>query len=191
MASVPLASIQDEWSEFVDFKSTDGRRSVNRRDAAKCELDDGSRADQSPTKPDKKERNSNSQDHCDKLGKSKGEDKQPNKQLNCAASFVGHSTSPNGSPLNRHLNPQLNSHLNSNDQTDEEEEEFRAFQQQFDQIKQQADDGPTKIKVESLEELVKTFDEKIVHCFLNYEEPVESLAPVQVLNPEELIGECE
>lgn len=185
MASVPLASIQDEWSEFADFKSSDCCSNVNRRVA--CES--AGRSDHFQSKPDKRN-SSNSQDHCDKLGKSNGDDKR----LKCAASSVGHPASQNGL-LDHQLNPHLNFEPNSspNDQTDEEEEEFRAFQQQFEQIKQQDDapDGGPKIKVESLEELVKTFDEKIVNCFVDYAEPVESLAPVQVLNPEELISECE
>ena len=156
MASVPLpplASIQDEWSEFVDFKATNDRR----RDAAKYEL-----AERGGSQPDKRNGNPNNSQSKDK-------------RSNCSG-YSAH--------LARH----------SDEQTDEEvdEEEFRAFEQQFEQIKQQSDlDGEPKIKVESLEELVKTFDEKIVNCFVNYEESVESMAPVQVLNPEELIAECE
>lgn len=44
---------------------------------------------------------------------------------------------------------------------------------------------------DSLEELVNTFDEKIVHCFSDYEQSVEQLAPVQILAQEELIQECQ
>lgn len=165
MASVPLASIQDEWSEFVDFKTTND----SRRDAVKCEQRGGFQI-----KSDKRNSNPNSLDSCD--------DKQSkDKQSNC----LEYSARP---PLS---NGQLR---HPDEQTDDEvdEEEFRAFEQQFEQIKQQADlDGEPKIKVESLEELVKTFDEKIVNCFVNYEEPIETMAPVQVLNPEELIAECE
>ena len=166
MAGVPLASIQDEWSEFVDFKTTNDDRPGKRELA--------SRSDSFQNKSSKRNSNLNSQVNCDKLGRSK--DKQFSGSLSESPGFNG-------------LSPR-----HADEQTDEEveEEEFRAFKQQFEQIKQQGDlDGEPKIKVESLEELVKTFDEKIVNCFVNYEEPVESFAPVQVLNPEELIGECE
>ena len=169
MASVPLASIQDEWSEFVDFKND--RRPVNGG------LPNGTRSStvqNRPVQSQSDKRNRNSQDNCDdQIGRSK--DKQSN--------FPTDSTR---SPASNESNAR-----HPGDQTDEEEEEFRAFQQQFEQIKQQSDlDGEPKIKVESLEELVKTFDERIVNCFVDYEEPVDSLAPVQVLNPEELIAEC-
>ena len=171
MASVPLASIQDEWSEFVDFKND--RRPVN------GELPNGTRSSTVQNRPvqnqsDKRNSNRNSQDNCDdQIDRSK--DKQ--------SKFSTDSTRSSASNESNARHP--------GDQTDEEEEEFRAFQQQFEQIKQQSDlDGEPKIKVESLEELVKTFDERIVNCFVDYEEPVDSLAPVQVLNPEELIAEC-
>uniref|UniRef100_A0A1A9UT02 Uncharacterized protein n=1 Tax=Glossina austeni TaxID=7395 RepID=A0A1A9UT02_GLOAU len=42
----------------------------------------------------------------------------------------------------------------------------------------------------SLEDLVNTFDEKITKCFGNYEENVETLAPVQVRSQEEIMNEC-
>ncbi|CAG9820179.1 unnamed protein product [Phaedon cochleariae] len=43
----------------------------------------------------------------------------------------------------------------------------------------------------SLEDLVNTFDDKITKCFGNYEESVETLAPVQVRSQEEIMNECQ
>lgn len=43
----------------------------------------------------------------------------------------------------------------------------------------------------SLEDLVNTFDEKITKCFCNYDESVETLAPVQVRTQEEIMNECQ
>jgi len=43
----------------------------------------------------------------------------------------------------------------------------------------------------SLEDLVNTFDERITKCFCDYEENVESLAPVQVRTQEEIMNECQ
>lgn len=41
----------------------------------------------------------------------------------------------------------------------------------------------------SLEDLVNTFDEKIMSCFRNYDQEVQSFAPVQVLSQEEILNE--
>lgn len=43
----------------------------------------------------------------------------------------------------------------------------------------------------SLEDLVNSFDEKITNCFCDYDEEVESLAPVQVRSQEEVINDCQ
>ena len=43
----------------------------------------------------------------------------------------------------------------------------------------------------SLEDLVNTFDERITKCFCDYEENVETLAPVQVRTQEEIMNECQ
>ena len=43
----------------------------------------------------------------------------------------------------------------------------------------------------SLEDLVNTFDEKIKHCFKNFEEKVEDFAPVQVRSQEEIMNDCQ
>ncbi|CAG2118810.1 unnamed protein product, partial [Medioppia subpectinata] len=43
----------------------------------------------------------------------------------------------------------------------------------------------------SLEDLVNTFDEKIVKCFRNYDENVSNLAPVQVRSQEDVINESQ
>jgi hypothetical protein len=43
----------------------------------------------------------------------------------------------------------------------------------------------------SLEDLVHSFDEKIIHCFQDYDEQVDIFAPVQVKSPEELLAENE
>ncbi|KAK4336647.1 hypothetical protein RND71_044053 [Anisodus tanguticus] len=80
--------------------------------------------------------------------------------------------------------------LNSIDlkiEDDEVEEELIAFQDENNLNEKSSG----SIKVESLEELVNTFDEKIVNCFINYEDPVDNFVPVQVLNHEELLNECQ
>jgi hypothetical protein len=41
----------------------------------------------------------------------------------------------------------------------------------------------------SLEDLVNTFDDKIISCFRNYDQEVQSFAPVQVLSQEEILHE--
>lgn len=43
----------------------------------------------------------------------------------------------------------------------------------------------------SLEDLVNTFDEKIKHCFKDYEDKVEKFAPVQVRTQEEIMSDCQ
>lgn len=43
----------------------------------------------------------------------------------------------------------------------------------------------------SLEDLVHSFDEKIIHCFQDYDEQLDTFAPVQVLSPEELLSDNE
>lgn len=44
---------------------------------------------------------------------------------------------------------------------------------------------------DSIQELVQNFDEQIINCFTDYDQPIEQLAPVQVLNQDELINECQ
>lgn len=41
----------------------------------------------------------------------------------------------------------------------------------------------------SLEDLVNTFDQKIISCFRDYDEDVEDIAPIQVLSEEELLNQ--
>lgn len=41
----------------------------------------------------------------------------------------------------------------------------------------------------SLEDLVNTFDQKIIRCFRDYDEEVETFAPVQVLSQEEILNQ--
>lgn len=41
----------------------------------------------------------------------------------------------------------------------------------------------------SLEDLVNTFDQRIISCFGDYDEEVQSFAPVQVLSQEEILNE--
>ena len=43
----------------------------------------------------------------------------------------------------------------------------------------------------SLEDLVHSFDEKIINCFQDYDEHVETFAPIQVRTHEELLSENE
>lgn len=43
----------------------------------------------------------------------------------------------------------------------------------------------------SLEDLVNSFDERITKCFCDYQENVETLAPVQVRTQEEIMNECQ
>ncbi|KAK3600927.1 hypothetical protein CHS0354_013308 [Potamilus streckersoni] len=43
----------------------------------------------------------------------------------------------------------------------------------------------------SLQDLVKSLDEKITKCFCNYDEKVEKFAPVQIRSPEEIMSECQ
>ncbi len=42
----------------------------------------------------------------------------------------------------------------------------------------------------SLEDLVNTFDDKITKCFRDLDQNVESLAPVQIRNQDDIINEC-
>ena len=42
----------------------------------------------------------------------------------------------------------------------------------------------------SLEDLVNTFDDKITKCFRDLDQNVESLAPVQIRNQDDIITEC-
>ena len=140
MTNVPLANIQDEWCEFVDFKT---RKEDNFKDTLNI----------------LKETTSNKEDK--------------NEQSKLIKESI-----QNLNNLNNQLNDQID---------DEIEEELSAFEQQFEQFKKE-EDRNLKIKVESLEELVNTFDAKIVNCFFNYEEPV--VMPVQILNQEELINDC-
>ena len=41
----------------------------------------------------------------------------------------------------------------------------------------------------SLEDLVHTFDQKIISCFRDYDEEVEAFAPVQVLSQDEILND--
>ncbi|OWF51444.1 fasciculation and elongation protein zeta-2-like [Mizuhopecten yessoensis] len=43
----------------------------------------------------------------------------------------------------------------------------------------------------SLEDLVHTFDEKITKCFRNFEENVDTIAPVQIRTQEEIMTDCQ
>ena len=43
----------------------------------------------------------------------------------------------------------------------------------------------------SLEDLVNTFDEKITKCFHDLDQNVETLAPVQIRNQDDIINECQ
>ena len=43
---------------------------------------------------------------------------------------------------------------------------------------------------QSLEDLVNNFDEKITKCFHDYEDDVDTYAPVQVRSQEEIINDC-
>ena len=43
----------------------------------------------------------------------------------------------------------------------------------------------------SLEDLVNTFDDKIIKCFGNYEESIENIAPVQIRTQEEIMNDCQ
>ncbi len=43
----------------------------------------------------------------------------------------------------------------------------------------------------SLEDLVNSFDEKISKCFCNFEEQVETFAPVQIRTQEEIVSDCQ
>lgn len=152
--SVPLACIQDEWSEFADFKANDDKRTIETSRNATVTRDNLSQKAVV----------------TDTLTESKQQQQQ--------STIVDNQL--------------------SNDRTDDDEieEEFSAFEQQFNQFAKRSSgeemSEDAKIKVESLEELVNTFDEKIVNCFVNYEEPVESIVePVSTLNHEELINECQ
>lgn len=148
MTNVPLANIQDEWSEFIESNAN----------------------------------------------KKGNEDKNSRTQFLKELQKIEQDKS-NESKLIQKISS-INSDNHLNDQTDEEiEEEFSAFEQQFEQQFEQ-DSNQNKInknlKVESLEELVNTFDEKIVNCFVDYSEPVELIAPVQILtHHEELINDCQ
>jgi len=42
----------------------------------------------------------------------------------------------------------------------------------------------------SLQDLVKSLDEKITNCFCNYEDSVEHIAPVQIRSQDDLTKDC-
>ena len=44
---------------------------------------------------------------------------------------------------------------------------------------------------DSLEDLVNTFDEKLSKCFCNFNEKVETFAPVQVRTQEDIMNDCQ
>lgn len=155
MTSVPLATIQDEWSEF-ESKGNDKIKF----NEIKSDTSHNNQINQITNQIENQIRNQviNDKTVNETIGQTKPNEKSKIKSANTES---------------------------ANLDEEEADDEFSAFEQQF----KDSEDNEPKLKVESLEELVNTFDEKIVNCFLNYEEPVG--VPVQCLNQDELINECQ
>ena len=93
---------------------------------------------------------------------------------------------------NSNSSPAVNSNLTSNVTERQNKTNEKLDNNSFVEINSSfMDNNFTETFSNSLEDLVNTFDDKIVNCFRNYDENVSNLAPVQVRSQEEVINESQ
>jgi hypothetical protein len=99
---------------------------------------------------------------------------------------LGKSNTRSNVPMNSMTSQMLN-----DAEDEEDDDDLKCYTEHELPVLEGQVKGIEKPACESIQELVNNFDEQIINCFTDYDQPIEQLAPVQVLNQDELINECQ